>query len=96
MFSRSSGRAPWRGPCRGTDRSGDSISALPIVLNYKPVSHNEGTATYFREMLRLVMNAERPKRNQFYTEWFDSRSEYRAVFATAFFRALLGRTVLAA
>ena len=47
----------------------DSISALPIVLNYKPVSHNEGTATYFREMLRLVMNAERPKRNQFYTEW---------------------------
>ena len=38
-------------------------------LNYKPVSHNEGTATYFREMLRLVMNAERPKRNQFYTEW---------------------------
>ena len=31
----------------------DSISALPIVLNYKPVSHNEGIATYFREMLRL-------------------------------------------
>ena len=38
-------------------------------LNYRPVSHNEGTATYFREMLRLVMNAERPKRNQFYNEW---------------------------
>ena len=47
----------------------DSISALPIVLNYKPVSHNEGSATYFREMLRLVMNADRPKRNQFYNEW---------------------------
>ncbi|HJA97559.1 MAG TPA: transglycosylase domain-containing protein [Candidatus Alistipes faecavium] len=47
----------------------DSIAALPIVLNYKPVSHNEGTATYFREMLRLVMNAEKPRRNQFYTEW---------------------------
>lgn len=47
----------------------DSIAALPIVLNYRPVSHNEGTATYFREMLRLVMNAERPKRSQFYNEW---------------------------
>lgn len=52
-----------------TRKQCDSISALPIVLNYKPVSHNEGTATYFREMLRLVMNAERPKRNQFYNEW---------------------------
>ena len=47
----------------------DSIAALPIVLNYKPVSHNEGSATYFREMLRLVMNADRPKRSQFFTAW---------------------------
>ena len=47
----------------------DSISALPIVLNYKPISHNEGTATYFREMLRLTMTAKKPKRNQFYNEW---------------------------
>ena len=52
-----------------TRREYDSIAALPIVLNYKPVSHNEGTATYFREMLRLVMTADRPRRNQFYTEW---------------------------
>lgn len=47
----------------------DSICALPITLNYKPVSHNDGQATYFREMLRLVMNAERPQRRQFYNEW---------------------------
>ena len=47
----------------------DSLSALPITLNYRPVSHNDGQATYFREMLRLVMNAERPKRSQFYNEW---------------------------
>ena len=47
----------------------DSISALPIVLDYRPVSHNEGQATYFREMLRLVMNAKRPTRRQFYNEW---------------------------
>ena len=52
-----------------TRRQRDSIAALPIVLNYRPVSHNEGSATYFREMLRLVMNAERPKRSQFYNEW---------------------------
>jgi len=52
-----------------TRRQCDSISALPIVLNFRPVSHNEGSATYFREMLRLVMNAQKPKRNQFYTEW---------------------------
>ena len=52
-----------------TRRQRDSIAALPIVLNYRPISHNEGTATYFREMLRLVMNADRPKRSQFYTEW---------------------------
>ncbi|MBQ8307895.1 MAG: penicillin-binding protein, partial [Alistipes sp.] len=47
----------------------DSLSALPISLNYKPISHNDGQATYFREMLRLVMNADRPTRRQFYTEW---------------------------
>lgn len=47
----------------------DSIAALPITLNYRPISHNSGQATYFREMLRLVMNAERPKRRQFLTEW---------------------------
>ncbi len=52
-----------------TRKQRDSLAALPIVLNYKPVSHNEGAATYFREMLRLVMNAERPKRSQFYNEW---------------------------
>ena len=47
----------------------DSLSALPITLNYRPISHNYGRATYFREMLRLTMNAERPKRRNFYTTW---------------------------
>ncbi len=47
----------------------DSISALPITLNYRPVSHNYGEATYFREMLRLVMTAQEPKRRNYYTEW---------------------------
>lgn len=47
----------------------DSLQALPIDLDYHPVSHNEGTATYFREMLRMVMTAKRPTRNQFLNEW---------------------------
>ena len=47
----------------------DSLSALPIILNYQPISHNYGRATYFREMLRLTMNAKRPKRRNFYTTW---------------------------
>ncbi len=47
----------------------DSLSLLPIELDYSPVSNNYGQATYFREMLRLTMNAEPPKRSQFYTDW---------------------------
>ena len=47
----------------------DSLCVLPIVLNYKPVSHNEGSATYFREMLRLVMNADKPQRRHYGNDW---------------------------
>ena len=47
----------------------DSLQALPIELDYHPVSHNSGTATYFREMLRMVMTMERPTRKQFYNDW---------------------------
>ena len=45
------------------------LTAEPIRLDYHPVSHNEGTATYFREMLRLYMTATEPKRRQFLTDW---------------------------
>lgn len=47
----------------------DSISSLPIILDYRPVSHNDGQATYFREMLRLVMTAREPVRRQFSNDW---------------------------
>ena len=49
----------------------DSLSAIPInaSLKFKPVSHNYGQATYFREMLRLTMNAKRPSRKNYYTQW---------------------------
>ncbi len=47
----------------------DSLSRLPIELNYMPISNNYGEATYFREMLRLTMNAKRPTRRQFYNDY---------------------------
>ncbi len=47
----------------------DSLSALPIELDFRPVSHNEGSGTYFREMLRQVMTAQKPTRKQFYNKW---------------------------
>lgn len=47
----------------------DSISALPITLNYNPISHDEGLATYFRTMLSQYMTASEPKRKNFYNDW---------------------------
>lgn len=47
----------------------DSLAELPIVLDYHPISHNQGTGTYFREMLRMVMSAKRPVRSQYVEEW---------------------------
>ncbi len=54
----------------------DSLSATPIVLNYKPVSNNYGTATYFREMLRQVMTAKKPVRRH-YANDYDYEYELR-------------------
>lgn len=34
----------------------DSLKALPIKLRYQSEDHNAGTATYFREYLRLYLN----------------------------------------
>lgn len=42
----------------------------PIKLNYSPISHNKGVATYFREMLRLYTTAKEPlKQRRYQTEW---------------------------
>lgn len=38
----------------------DSISALPITLDYNQYDHNAGIATYFREKLRLYIDAKNP------------------------------------
>ncbi len=43
----------------------DSLQALPLVLKYTRVDHNEGTATYFREYLRGVLNAKKPVKGDY-------------------------------
>ncbi|MBO7300380.1 MAG: penicillin-binding protein [Tidjanibacter sp.] len=47
----------------------DSLQALPIELNYSSSSHNEGLATYFREMIRITMTSPKPTRSMFYTKY---------------------------
>lgn len=41
----------------------------PIKLEYRPISHNEGTGTYFREMLRLYMTSKEPERSKYSSDW---------------------------
>ena len=53
----------------------DSVSRLPIVIEYEIQDHNAGHAPYFREMLRRYMNAQAPKRSQYqYPEDFSADS----------------------
>ena len=43
----------------------DSLQALPLVLNFHPVDHKDGLATYFREYLRGIMTASEPKKSNY-------------------------------
>jgi penicillin-binding protein 1A len=38
----------------------DSLRQLPLTLNYHKVDHKEGSGTYIREYLRMVMTAHKP------------------------------------
>lgn len=51
----------------------DSICNIPITLNYQIQDHNTGLAPYFRDMLRKVMNAQKPRRSSYTYE-----EDYRA------------------
>lgn len=49
-----------------TEAERDSIRLIPInVENYQVQDHNAGLAPYFRDMLRRVMTAEKPKRSNY-------------------------------
>lgn len=43
----------------------DSLTKIPLKLNFSKVDHNEGLAPYFREHLRLMMTAEEPIRSNY-------------------------------
>lgn len=46
----------------------DSLSALPLVLSFNRVDHKDGIAPYFREAVRLMMQAKKPEPGD-YPEW---------------------------
>ncbi len=43
----------------------DSITQIPIVVNYRQQDHTSGYGPYFRDMLRKFMNAQQPKRSSY-------------------------------
>ncbi|MEG1910656.1 MAG: transglycosylase domain-containing protein, partial [Bacteroidales bacterium] len=46
----------------------DSLSALPLNLNFRKVDHKQGLAPYFREYLRQTLSAKKPVRSN-YGSW---------------------------
>ena len=43
----------------------DSLKQLPLGLDFHKVDHKLGSATYFREFLRIEMNAKKPDRKNY-------------------------------
>ena len=48
-----------------TSQQKDSLQGLDMVLDYHKVDHKTGSATYFREYLRLRMNAKKPDKKKY-------------------------------
>ncbi len=47
----------------------DVYVARPLELDFNTITHNDGAATYFREMLRQYMTAKEPQKNNYTLEW---------------------------
>ena len=47
----------------------DSLQATPLELDYHKVDHKEGPAPYFREELRRMLTAKKPKSNDAVYRW---------------------------
>jgi len=43
----------------------DSLSSLPLEIDYTRQDHNEGPARYFREHLRMLLTEEKPIRSEY-------------------------------
>lgn len=51
-----------------TRAQADSIAALPLETHFRVATANEGLAPYFREFMRLILTAPKPKRSN-YNQW---------------------------
>ncbi len=51
-----------------TEEEYDSLTQIPLTLNFHKVDHKLGMAPYFREYLRKMLTAKEPKRSN-YAEW---------------------------
>lgn len=51
-----------------TSGQSDSLKKVPLVTDFHRISHKAGIAPYFREYLRIMMMADKPKRSA-YAAW---------------------------
>ena len=56
-----------------TDKEFDSLSVLPIILNYMVQDHTSGLATHFRQYLQMTISAEKPDREKYFMYSFYQR-----------------------
>lgn len=55
-----------------TEAECDSLCALPLEVKFTKVDHKDGIASYFREAVRLMMQAKEPRRGD-YPDWDQQR-----------------------
>ena len=55
-----------------TEAECDSLCALPLDVKFTKVDHKDGIAPYFREAVRLMMQAKEPRRGD-YPDWDQER-----------------------
>ena len=55
-----------------TEAECDSLCALPLDVKFTKVDHKDGIAPYFREAVRLMMQAKEPRRSD-YPDWDQQR-----------------------
>lgn len=55
-----------------TEAECDSLCALPLEVKFTKVDHKDGIAPYFREAVRLMMQAKEPRRGG-YPDWDQQR-----------------------
>ena len=58
-----------------SDAQYDSLSVLPIKLDYRVQNHNAGMSTYLREYLRRIMKASKPERGSLSQAEYQKRLE---------------------